>query len=321
MEIIIEEISRNHKLLGRHKYVKQSISIGRGYQNDIIVSDPHVCAEHLQLEFDGEHWIVSDQDSINGSYLDDSKINAHQHIINSGDIITLGKSQIRVVFPNHPVEESVSFSPFESLINIARNPLIMSASIILFAIITGWLFYLNSPLKVTFTQLLVPAISMTLLFAVWPGAIAVISHLTKHDSRVMSQIGICFVFFNLMWVSDVIERFVHFNTSASFLLIWLLALIPIALAFCLFWFNCSIGFHMSERRRIIVASCLTLLLFGGSFLIQLSKKPEFNPRPKYDATLMTPAFMIISGSSIDEFIEDSSKLFEKANKEAKKQQE
>jgi len=36
---------------------------------------------------------------------------------------------------------------------------------------------------------------------------------------------------------------------------------------------------------------------------------------------MTPAFMITSGSSIDEFIEDSSKLFEKVNKEAKKQQE
>ncbi|NQZ79984.1 MAG: FHA domain-containing protein [Colwellia sp.] len=318
MEIIIEEISRAHKLLGRHKFLKQNVSIGRGYQNDIIVTDPHVCAEHLHLNFDGEHWIVSDQDSINGSYLDDSKINADQHIIKSGDILTLGKSQVRIVFPNHPVEASVSFSPFENLINIARNPLVLAASIALFAIITGWIFYLNNPLKVTFTQLLVPAISMTLLFAVWPGAIAVISLLTKHDTRVMSQLGVCFAFFNLMWISDVIERFVHFNTSASFPFIWLLALIPIGLAFCLFWFNCNIGFHMSERRRIVVASCLTVLLFGGSFLIQLSKKPEFNPRPKYDATLMTPAFMIVSGNSIEEFVEDSSKLFEKSAKTIKK---
>ncbi|MFT5758671.1 MAG: hypothetical protein ACI9LM_003419 [Alteromonadaceae bacterium] len=314
MEIIIEEISRTHKLIGRHKFLQKSVNIGRGYQNDIIVSDPHVCAEHLHLNFDGEHWIITDQDSINGSYLDESKLTADQHIIKSGDIITLGKSQVRIVFPNHPVEKSVSFSPFESLINIARNPLILTASIALFASITAWVFYLNNPLTVTFTQLLVPAISMTLLFAVWPGAIAIISLLTKHDTRVLSQLGICFAFFNLMWVSDVIERFVHFNTSSDFPLIWLLAIIPIALAFCLFWFNCSIGFHMSERRRVVIASCLTILLFGGSFLIQLSKKPEFNPRPQYDASLMTPAFMITSGSSIEEFIEDSSKLFEKANK-------
>jgi len=74
---------------------------------------------------------------------------------------------------------------------------------------------------------------------------------------------------------------------------------------------------MSERRRMVVASCLTVLLFGGSFLIQLSKKPEFSPRPKYDATIMTPTFMIASGSSIDEFVEDSAKLFEKANKTIK----
>jgi len=314
MEIIIEEISRTHKLIGRHKFLKQTVNIGRGYQNDIIVSDPHVCADHLLLNFDGEHWIVTDQGSINGSYLDESKLNADQHIIKSGDIITLGKSQVRIVFPDHPVEESVSFSPFESLINVARNPLVLVASIALFAIVTGWIFYLNNPLKVTFTQLLVPAISMTLLFAVWPGAIAIISLLTKHDTRVLSQLGVCFAFFNLMWISDVIERFVHFNTSSDFPLIWALTLIPILLAFCLFWFNCSIGFHMSERRRIVIASCLTILLFGGSFLIQLSKKPEFNPRPQYNATLMTPAFMISSGNNIEEFVEDSAKLFEKANK-------
>jgi hypothetical protein len=314
MEIIIEEISRTHKLIGRHKFLKQTVNIGRGYQNDIIVSDPHVCADHLHLNFDGENWIITDQDSVNGSYLDESKLNADQHVVKSGDIITLGKSQVRIVFPNHPVEKSVSFSPFESLVNFDRNPLVLTTSIAIFAIITGWIFYLNNPLKVTFTQLLVPAISMTLLFAVWPGAIAIISLLTKHDTRVLSQLGVCFAFFNLMWLSDIIERFVHFNTSSDFPLIWVLTLIPIALAFCLFWFNCSIGFHMSERRRVVIASCLTVLLFGGSFLIQLSKKPEFNPRPQYDATLMTPAFMIAAGSSIDEFVEDSSKLFDKANK-------
>jgi hypothetical protein len=314
MEIIIEEISRTHKLIGRHKFLKQTVNIGRGYQNDIIVSDPHVCADHLHLNFDGENWIITDQNSVNGSFLDESKLNADQHVVKSGDIITLGKSQVRIVFPDHPVEKSVSFSPFESLVNFARNPLVLATSIALFAAITAWIFYLNNPLKVTFTQLLVPAISMTLLFAVWPGAIAIISLLTKHDTRVLSQLGVCFAFFNLMWVSDIIERFINFNTSSDFPLIWLLTVIPIGLAFCLFWFNCSIGFHMSERRRVVIASCLTVLLFGGSFLIQLSKKPEFNPRPQYDATLMTPAFMITSGSSIGEFVEDSSKLFEKANK-------
>jgi len=309
MEIIIEEISKGHKLIGRHKFSQRSVTLGRGYQSDIIIADPHVCADHLTFNFDGEHWYVTDTDSINGSFLENSKHVVKQQIVNSGDVISLGKSQIRVFFPNHPVEATATFSPFENLINIARHPATIAFSIALFAFVTGYIFYLNNGKEVTFTQLLIPAISMTLMFALWPAAISVVSHLTKHDARITSQLGICFIFFNLMWVSDVIERFVQFNVSSQWPLMWLIAIVPVGLTFCLFWFNCSIGFHTSKRRRVAVSVGLTVLLFGGSELIQLSKKPEFNPRPQYNAILMTPNFNITASSSVDEFVEDSAELF------------
>jgi len=315
MEIIIEEISKGHKLLGRHKFSQTSITIGRGYQNDIIVSDPHVCAEHLNFNYDGEDWIVSDSNTVNGSFIENSKSIIKQHIVKSGDVISLGKSQIRVFFPDHPVEASTSFSPFENLIDIARHPITLVLSIALFAMITGFLFYLNHGTEVSFTQLFVPTISMVLMFALWPAVISIISHLTKHDARISSQLGISFVFFNLMWVSDIIQRFVQFNVSSQWPLMWLVSALPIALAFCLFWFNLSIGFHTTERRRLIISAALTGLLFGGTALIELSKKPEFSTRPKYDATLMTPIFSITPSTSVDEFIEDSAKLFEDAKKE------
>jgi len=316
MEIIIEEISKGHKLLGRHKLSQDSITIGRGYQNDIIISDPHVCAEHLTFDYDGENWIVSDADTINGSFIENSKSVLKQHIVESGDIISLGKSQIRVVFPDHPIEASTRFSPFENFIDIARHPLTLACSIALFAVVTGFLFYLNRTTEVSFTQLFVPAIGMTLMFALWPAATSVISHLTKHDARITSQLGISFIFFNLMWISDVLQRFIQFNVSSQWSLIWAVSIIPMIIAFCLFWFNLSIGFHSSERRRIIISVALTTLFFGGSYLIELSKKPEFSTRPKYDATLMTPMFHITPSASVDEFIEDSAELFEQTTKEA-----
>jgi len=316
MEIIIEEISRGHKLIGRHKFVKESVSIGRGYQNDIIVSDPHVCSDHLKIEFNGEFWIVSDSDSVNGSFIEDHKDLLYQHPVKSGDIITLGKSQIRIVFPHHPVEESVTFSPFENLIDMARHPATLICSVVLFACVAGFLYYLNSPKEVTFTQLLVPSIKMTLIFALWPAGVAIVSLLTKHDTRILSQLGICFIFFNLMWLNDILERFVQFNMSSQWPFIWVLTLIPIGLSFCLFWFNCSIGFHTTKQRRIAVSLGLTVLLFGGSALINLSKKPDFTPYPKYNATLMTPDFHVTSAATVDEFIENSTKLFKKVTRKA-----
>ena len=124
MEIIIEEITRAHKLIARHKFLQNNINIGRGYDNDIIMADPHICAQHLNLSFNGEHWVLNDDDSINGSFYEDeyskTKLAINQHIVHSGQVFVIGKSLIRVIFPDHPVPESISFSPFENILNLTR---------------------------------------------------------------------------------------------------------------------------------------------------------------------------------------------------------
>jgi hypothetical protein len=321
MEVIIEEISRGQKVLGRSKFSKPSITIGRSYKNDIVFADPHVCPEHIQINIEDNDWVLTDNNSVNGSYISDSKDNADKHILRSGDIISFGKSQIRIVFPDHPVEPSITLSPFESVVDITRTPLILFSNILFFTFLTGYLFYLNKPLEVSFSQLLVPAIGMTLAFALWPLAISLISHLTKHDARTLSQLGICFAFFNLMWLSDVIEKVVDVNLSSNWPLTGIITLLPIGLAFCLFWLNSYIGFHMTEKRRFIVAICLTTLLFGGSFLIKLSNKPEFSPRPHYNSNIMPPIFILSPSVTVEEFIEDNQRLFEQVEKDFEKDAE
>ena len=73
---------------------------------------------------------------------------------------------------------------------------------------------------------------------------------------------------------------------------------------------------MTLRRRNLVSLSLIVLLFGGSFLIQMSKQPEFNPRPQFDTTIMSPAFLFAPSSNVESFVSDSTKLFEKVSKQA-----
>lgn len=321
-EIIIEEISRNHKLLHRHKLSQQQIHIGRDYHNDIILSDPHVCPSHLSIELIDGQWKIIDNQTVNGSFIENIQSKKHcadHHIINDGDVITLGKSQLRILFTNHPVEATIAISPFEALINLMRHPVALLLSVALFTLISGYTFYLNSPKEVNFSQLLVPTIGMTLGFALWPAGVALVSHLSKHEARVLAQLGISFAFFNLMWLSDFLEGLSNFNSSSGSIAPAFALLASIALAFSLFWLNGYIGFQMTAKRRIVVAGGMTLLLFGGSYLVQYSNKPEFNPRPQYNATIMMPNLLIAASSSTDKFIEDSRKLFDKTKKEALKE--
>ncbi|TPH15192.1 FHA domain-containing protein [Litorilituus lipolyticus] len=321
-DIIIEEISRGQKLLHRHKMSKPSINIGRGYGNDIILADPHICSEHLKIQLVNGFWQIQDQESINGTFLENPKEKkkpADKHILEDGDIISIGKSQLRIHFVDHPVAETVKFSPFESFINLMRHPIALLISVALFTLVSGTIFYLDKPIEVNFSQLLVPAIGMSLLFSLWPAGIALVSHLTKHDARVLTQLGICFAFFNLMWFSDLLENIVAFNSSSNSIFTVLIAILPIALAFCMLWLNCYIGFHMTAKRRMVVSIGITVLLFGGSYLIKYSNKPDFNARPQYNSVLMTPSFLLTPSASVDEFIEDSNRLFDKANKAAAKE--
>jgi len=321
VEIIIEEVTRNHKLLHRHRLNQSKVSIGRGYQNDIILTDPHICPQHLSLKYAEGAWQLIDNDSVNGTLLDNSKgkhSEAHQQIINDGDVIILGKSQLRILFSDHQVADTIAFSPFESIIDFVRHPLAVFVSIALFMLIAGNIAYLNQPTEANISQLFVNAFKMTLLFSLWPAGVALISHITKHDPRILAQLGISFCFFILMWLSDVIEKITAFNSSSNMGLGIIITLLPVGLAFSLLWLNSYIGFHVSARRRIIVALSITTLLFCGSYLLQYSKKPEFNPHPRYNATIMSPSFLIAPSSNVDDFIKQSNSLFEKASKAAEK---
>ena len=75
---------------------------------------------------------------------------------------------------------------------------------------------------------------------------------------------------------------------------------------------------MSKVRRVVVATSLTTLLFGGTFLIQLSKKPDFSVRPQFNSTLLTPNFMFAPSNNVDEFIGNSNELFKRVQENKNK---
>ena len=313
--IIIEDISRGKKLNTRHKYEQHTVNIGRSYHNDLIVSDQHVCPEHLQIIFNGEHWQLNDLNTINGTFLGDKKTKTNTHTIKSGDIIRLGKSYIRFIFPNQPVDKTLILSPFENIIDWVRLPLFLISIISLFIGLAGYFFYLGSTKELSISQFFVPAISVALGFSLWPLTVALISHLTKQESRVWHQIGISFICFNLLLLIDFIENIVLFNTSSNSTLASLIFALPLMLIFSLVWLNCYIGFTMNNNKRIIVSISLVTLLFGSIGLISISKQPKFSPYPHYDSTILPPSFLLRDPADITSFMNDAEKTFSKAKQD------
>lgn len=321
MEIIIEEISRTKKLIGRHKFLQQELTLGRGYQNDVILSDPHVCPDHLSLTFEDGDWYITDLDTVNGSFLNHQCKLAERHKVTSGDVISIGKSQVRLILPEHEIAPTLRFSPFDDILKVCAQPAIVLFNVLLFAAVVGVMVYFNTPTTFMISQALVPALGLTLGICLWPLLFALLAHLTKHEARIFTQIGVTFVIINLFWLLDISEVFLDFNVSSQINLNWLFVPLNFALIYLLFWCNLYVAFNQPRKRRLIIATSLSGLLIVGSYLLQMSKEPEFDYSPHYSTTLLSPAFRIMPSNDVDRFLEKSEKLFNKNLKQVAKQED
>lgn len=317
MELIIEEINRGKKLIGRHKFATHEVQIGRGYHNDMILSDPHVCANHISLKNVNDEWFIEDLGSINGTTIGKTNKISHTQKIQSGDVIQLGKTQLRFILPAHPVAASVKFSAVENVVEkLGRWSIIM----VLLAVFSGLnilFMYLNMPTKeINYNSLFLWGFGLTLGYALWPLFCSLMAHLNKQETRISDQLGITFLIINMFWIIDFLEAFLGFNGSNTWSGQWFTLLLAVALTYTMFWFNFYIAFEQTAKRRVKFALGLTTFIYGSLFVYDLSNQPEFKAYPVYNSTIMSPTFAIASPISPDEFISNSDTLFEKVNKES-----
>ncbi len=70
-------------------------SIGRNVNNTIYVEDDFVSATHAMLTFRGRSWVVEDQGSTNGTYVNGHRID-RPVALSFGDELTVGRVRMRL---------------------------------------------------------------------------------------------------------------------------------------------------------------------------------------------------------------------------------
>ncbi len=83
--------------LKEYYIIEKSLSLGRAKHNDIILKDPFVSKEHLQIVRDEGKYFVEDLESSNGSFLNGDRIYDAVEL-NSKDIIKI--SNVEFLFVN-----------------------------------------------------------------------------------------------------------------------------------------------------------------------------------------------------------------------------
>ncbi|MCX6831442.1 MAG: FHA domain-containing protein, partial [candidate division Zixibacteria bacterium] len=77
------------KIIERVVTEKEHISIGRTTENDIVLDNRGVSRKHAQIEFSDQGAVLIDNDSLNGTFVNQRKVT--EQPLHDNDVITIGK--------------------------------------------------------------------------------------------------------------------------------------------------------------------------------------------------------------------------------------
>lgn len=105
MPIFIELLTRNGTVLQRQRFERTPVRIGRAYDNDLILDDPHVAPHHAVLEDHQGQPLLRCVDTRNGIVLNNR---SEDPVPMHGDtLVRLGHTRLRVRRADYPVAEEL----------------------------------------------------------------------------------------------------------------------------------------------------------------------------------------------------------------------
>ncbi|MFT5082478.1 MAG: hypothetical protein ACI9Y1_000503 [Lentisphaeria bacterium] len=320
--MIIEQIDRTGHILESKPFDSQSISLGRAYDNDVIVPDPYVDPHHAQLNFDCESGLFSicDLGTKNGLKTHGKKTlkfaSGATHTFSSGKSFSLGKTRFRVLRADHPVDPAMSLSFIDNLHVVLGSWLVFIAASILTIVISGFLqAYLNKPYS---NELYKDALNSVYLviFAMAYGLIwSFVARSQRHDGHFLLHCNLILIVFVLLELFGLLHPFVAFNLKPilldGFTINAFYGITIFLICYISFYHSTALGLY----RRVGISLALPIV-FWSSLAITALKEPDFRAIPPYDMTLIEPAFQLRSTISDDELQAQALGLYRPATEDA-----
>ncbi len=312
--LILEIITRGRGQPQYRRVRRFPYRIGRGNDNDLILSDDTVSAHHVQLERDVDGALrVRNLSHENGTRLDTRKLGDVPEPLDTPATLQLGHTQIRVLTPDVAVAPAHRPQAVPgSLALVERLPfaLLLLALLFVLEVMFALLHQIcPQPLK-TILLNKAPELLAPLLTAVVTGFI---SRLLLHRWRFGVQLTIaCVGFIAAQLTIELLQRVSYYYSSngiASVLNVVLAA----TLFTGLFAWQLRAFSTLTRKRSVITAVAIAwplLALFGVQSIV---REPDFRSQPplhlqlhvqdiRQQQTLPLPAFLAESKAELNEQI-------------------
>lgn len=317
MAIVIEVLSKNNKTIAHYYFDKNIISIGRGYKNDLRLDDPYICENHLQIERCDETGIISflDEGSLNGCSINGKQLNSSQ--LTHLDIVTLGRTRLRIFDANHSVEPTSLLSNLEQSLAWLNNLTVCFLLTAIFVILQITESYYMTFDEVTVVKLFTDNFWQIFGLCVWPVLIVLMAKLVKKEVRIVGLFSVMWLFLISIQVTTPVMGVLYFNFDSATWLELVDTAIFASIFFSFIWFTLFLAFHQSSHKRNVLSILATGIVMV--FALGLHKlDDDFSPRPDYDNSVYPPMYLTTKPVTSIDFANQTESLFEQIARDLKK---
>ena len=290
----IEVLSRHGETGQRERIEGVEARIGRAFDNDVVVDDPHVAPHHLRIYRgeDGE-LVAEDLGSLNGLYPEHGAHRVTQVPLAKNPGIRIGRTILRVHDSAHPV-------PAERLLTPPRDHARWAAGLgagLLFGLVV--LEWLNLTTEPSANLMLLPLLGFVTILALWTSVWAMLSRVFFGQARFSLQLRIAITACIALVLWD------QATESLSFAFAWRdMAEYAGLGAWAVLAAACFAHLQSIGPRHMRAAMGLVIALIGAGAALQYLGKSETRKLLGQRATLgdlRPPAFRLVPLASADDF--------------------
>lgn len=345
MAFIVELTSRSGRVLERHRITEDRFSVGRGFDNRIIVADPYVDVHHCvveapqhQVEGAGEgetegevgseggrgresSWRVIRVPGVTAVHVNGRRLDGTDAALASGDTVVLGRTHLRIFSPDHPVEPVQVFDRVEQFFASLATPQGIFWSVLVFLLVVLADLFFRSWSGLEFAAVLQEVFGTIGLTLGWAAFWAVVARISRGEPRFFHHWLVAAMTAVLGIVGTFLIDVIAFNTASLDARDFLSRLLTgLCLAFAL-----TLNLRFSIRQGIVArhvwAQGVAWAIVGYGILTWMQWESFFAGAPSYEGTVLPEIWRVAPAVSAETFVGEGAGLFDFPQEEAGKEAE
>ena len=293
----IEVLNRHGDVESRHPVFSWPAKIGRAYNCDLILDDPYIAPNHIEIAAEGERiFRIQDMGSINGVTIANIPGRKTDATITPDDIIRIGHTQLRI----RPRDFSVTAETKYSAKSWQRRPTILLLSAMAFLVVLIFSALLNYT-ETNIGSFVTPVIVVCVMVVLWIVAWSFGGRLFAGKSNFIPHAIIGCLGVTLFLGSNMLVDLVSFTLDSAFISSLSIEVAFLVFMLILYW---HLRLISRARPRVVagIAGAVALLMISTSMLITNIRHENDLDHQSYRNTIGPPFLLMVGGKSPEAFI-------------------